>query len=376
MLHPSLRPLGLLLFLAPALSAQDKVDFQTHVLPILEKSCIECHRTTFTDADGRQRRPKGGVAMDTKESFLKGKQGRNGSKPIFVAGKPAESMIIEMVTMPADDEDRMPPPGKKDPLSEAQIKVLERWIEQGADFGTWAGKATVDGTKVEGGDEERGGRGFRPQPREDYITPLAKDLKPLSAETLQKAAGEKGRIEPLREDSPLLRVSFPGHEDEVTDVDLAALAPLADHVVILGLGRTKITDAAAPAIAKMKKLVRLDVRETGVGDASIKTFASLPELRMLNVYGTKMTDKGLADLAKAGKLEQLFVWQTGVSAQAVEKLKQELPKLRVSFAADLPQGERGQGNRRGRGQRGGQARGGRPGEGGGEKGGEGGKGGR
>ena len=51
---------------APTLAAQAKVDFQKQIWPILDKNCTECHRATYTDENGRRRRPKGRVAVDTR----------------------------------------------------------------------------------------------------------------------------------------------------------------------------------------------------------------------------------------------------------------------------------------------------------------------
>jgi len=46
-------------FAAPTVG-QDKLDFRTDVLPILEKSCASCHKTAYKDDRGRLRKPKGG----------------------------------------------------------------------------------------------------------------------------------------------------------------------------------------------------------------------------------------------------------------------------------------------------------------------------
>lgn len=338
-----LRLLAIPLCLA-ALHAQEgkgKLDFQAAILPILQTSCFDCHRSAHTDDGGRLRRPKGGVALDSKQAILRGKQGRRGNQPLFTAGKPEQSLIVEVVTLPADDEDHMPPADKKDPLTEAQVKLLKQWIAEGGEFGSWIGAPAAAAA-------DAGPGGADPMPRADVLAPLAKGLKPLADDVLQKAAGQKARIEPMADGSPLLRVSFPGHEDELADADLQALQPLAGHVAVLDLGRSKVGDGAAAAIGKMQRLLRLDLRETAAGDATVKALAALPELRWLNLYGTRITDKALDDVAKMPKLERLYVWQTGVTPEAVAKLEQVRPKLQVVATAQLPEGERGGEGRRGR----------------------------
>ena len=60
--------------IAAALGAQGKIDFQQRTLPILERSCVECHASAHTGPDGKLKRPKGGVALDNKDAIA-GKAG-------------------------------------------------------------------------------------------------------------------------------------------------------------------------------------------------------------------------------------------------------------------------------------------------------------
>ncbi len=93
------------------------VDFLTQVKPILESACVNCHGPD--QADGELR-------LDTLEYTLKG--GDNG--PALVPGKPDESLLFELVTLPEDDSEVMPPKGET--LASSQIAVLKQWIEDGA----------------------------------------------------------------------------------------------------------------------------------------------------------------------------------------------------------------------------------------------------
>ena len=132
--------LVLLMVLAAPLAAQSKkkIDFAKDVFPILDRNCTECHRATYTDENGRKRRPKGRVMLDTLANIKKSKRGK-----LFVAKKPDDSIIMESITLPAEDEDRMPPPKKGPPLSKTQVDLIKRWIEEGADFGAWTGEAAA-----------------------------------------------------------------------------------------------------------------------------------------------------------------------------------------------------------------------------------------
>lgn len=105
-------------FLAPRLFAGD-VDFVRDVRPIFEKHCDECHGA---------KKQKSGLRLDVKSAAFKGGDGYGAS---IVAGKTAESPLIELVTS-ADAETRMPP--NKPALSAAEIETLTKWIAEGANW--------------------------------------------------------------------------------------------------------------------------------------------------------------------------------------------------------------------------------------------------
>src|SRR5437016_12337236 len=100
-------------------SAAPAPDFSRDVRPLLEQHCFKCH--------GPQKQ-KGGLRLDTKEGAFK--TGESGEKAI-VPGHAAKSRLIKLVSS-KDDAERMP--SKGEPLSTAQIKLLKRWINAGADW--------------------------------------------------------------------------------------------------------------------------------------------------------------------------------------------------------------------------------------------------
>ena len=141
-----LATLMLLPILATTTNAQEvqsksAVKFEPHILPIFQKSCFDCHSDP---AQRKGREPDGGLRLDSPDSISNG--GNAGSA--IVAGKPDESLLYQLITLSNDDDAVMPARG--DLLTRDQISLVRKWIESGADFGTWKGgvNATSVGNKT------------------------------------------------------------------------------------------------------------------------------------------------------------------------------------------------------------------------------------
>ncbi|MCK5942640.1 MAG: hypothetical protein KAI24_11755 [Planctomycetes bacterium] len=332
------------LLAAPLAAQSNKVDFAKHVFPILEKHCTECHRTTYVDENGRKRRPKGRVMLDTRKNIEKSKRGK-----LFVAKKPGDSLVLESITLPADDEDRMPPPKKGPALSKKEIDLIRSWIEQGADFGKWtgeddggkddAGKPSPSKSKPKTTPAKKTGSARKKRGPSPVVT-LSKGLQPVAANLLAPFAAKDAKfsVQSIGDDNPLLRVSCCGRTDAVDDGALAQLLPIAEHVFELDLARSQVGDAGCEVLAKMKRLTKLDLRQSRVSNAGVKHLAACKELRTLNLFDTRIGDYALLALADLEHLEHLYVWKTDVSAKAVVRLREQRPDLRIVFAPDLPDG--------------------------------------
>lgn len=88
--------------------------FETKIAPLLVNHCFECH-----DAGTK----KGGLVLSRKSTAFAG--GESGK--VIVSGKAAESLLWESV-----QSDEMPK--KRAPLSAAEKKLLQQWIDGGADW--------------------------------------------------------------------------------------------------------------------------------------------------------------------------------------------------------------------------------------------------
>src|SRR6266853_678424 len=111
-------PCSLLCLLAvPLSSAAPKIDFDREIRPLFSDKCFACH-----GPDEKQR--QAGLRFDTKEGLR-----------VIVPGDSAKSRLYQRIGA-ADKANRMPPPASGLSLTDSQVELVRRWIDQGADWET------------------------------------------------------------------------------------------------------------------------------------------------------------------------------------------------------------------------------------------------
>ncbi len=291
------------------------------VAPILERRCVQCHK---------EGKAKGKLRMDTFEMLVKG--GKEG--PAFEAGNSANSNIIIRPELPEDDEEHMPPEGKKD-IEDYELAVLKWWIDSGAD----PTKTTAD---------------FEiPAPIKEAISKLlpasataAPDVSITPPEKI-----DEGPDAALQAAVAAIALEFPGalnFEAQGTsdltftavslrgsfdDAGFAKLEKFLPQLVSLDLSASKITDQSLAKLTTATKLRILRLAETDITDGGIDHLLKLDALESINLYGTKITDAGVSKLAALPNLKRLYLWQTAVTPEAIEALKQKLPSCDIIIGA-------------------------------------------
>ena len=113
-----MRLLGLFI-LSASFAGAAMVDFDRQVRPIFESRCYECHG---------EKKQKAGVRFDQRDTVL---HGGDAGKPLVVAGKSGESILVQKITS-SDADEMMPPKGER--LTAEQIATLKAWIDEGANW--------------------------------------------------------------------------------------------------------------------------------------------------------------------------------------------------------------------------------------------------
>ncbi len=96
-----------------------EIDFAKHIQPLLAKKCVSCH--------GPEKQ-KAGLRLDRKGAVLKGGDDLG---PAIVPGKSRESPLFRVV---AGLEEGLEMPAEGEKLTAAEINLLKRWIDSGAEW--------------------------------------------------------------------------------------------------------------------------------------------------------------------------------------------------------------------------------------------------
>ena len=292
---------------------EEQVAYADIVQPILNKRCVECHK---------KGKSKGKLRMDTFDMLVKG--GKEGSA--IEPGVAEDSNIVIRPELPMDDEEHMPPEGKKD-IEEHELAVVKWWINEGADP-----KKTVGELKL----------------TDEIRTAIGKlDLGLGTGEAAVAEAPSDQPSDDLRTTVTKLSADFPGGltfesqssanltftgvslRKNLTDELFVKLDPILSKMVAVDLSATSVTDASIAKLAAAKDLRMVRLSETGITDASMDTLAKLTKLESVNLYGTKVTDAGVKKLAALPNLKRLYLWQTTVTPAAIEEIKKALPAVEI-----------------------------------------------
>jgi hypothetical protein len=237
----------------------------------------------------------------------------------LVAGLPDQSNVYQLITLPADDTDIMPPKGK--PLTERQIAFIKRWIEEGAgmdDGQEWpvddeAGKALTD-------------TGFG-------IDAMSAGI-PAPDATLVAALEEQGvYVRQLSANGALLEIDFSHADLPAGGLGLERLAAIAPNVYSLDLKRTRISDDDLASLTSLTGLRKLSLQRTKITDAALAHVAKLDKLEVINLYSTAIGDAGSKHLEGLKNLKEIYLFETQVSTAGALSLRAALPLAKVDLGA-------------------------------------------
>ena len=301
----------------------EPVSFHNHILPLFQKRCLNCHGETYVK-NGRTIKPTAGLQLDSYEMVIKG----NLDGTIVTPGDPTVSTLYQVVILPDDDPELMPPKGE--PLTEEERTMIKRWILEGAGEQPAAEAADPNAKPIQKAQNELA-TGTAVQ----EVSPLQLLARGVSipGKSQIKSAGDQSQalVTQLSERNPLVRAEFSSFAGEINDSNLSPLSSLKNNISHFDVSRTKVTDKAIDAAAGMQRLYWFSARRTLVSDKNLGSLSKLKHLTYLNLSETKVSDRGLKSIAAIKSLKEVYLWGSKVTEEGAAFLQKELPEAKIIF---------------------------------------------
>ena len=173
-----------ILSMGSVVAAEDKVDFQRDVRPILSDKCFFCHGF---DPETRE----ADLRLDTPEGAYE----NLGGYSAVVPGKVKESELYLRI-ISTKKKEMMPPPESHKTLSPEEIETLKKWIEQGAGYQEhWAYEDIKKANAPEGKEidhfvtqqwDDAGVQGSKSASRDVLLRRLSWDLRGVPPSTQER----------------------------------------------------------------------------------------------------------------------------------------------------------------------------------------------
>ena len=193
----------------------------------------------------------------------------------IVPGSPEESEIVRRVHLPDEDEEHMPPDGKR-PLDETEIRILERWIALGAS----------DTIRL----EHLG--------QSEPLTDLVKSL--MEPDPMEKWANL-----PRVADSTVQNLSS----------DYLTIKRIASNIDALSVDAFMPPEYHSEAVTDLKRIaeniVELDLSGLPIGSEEMGLIAACKNLEWLEIDKTPVTDSGIGYVENTIKIEHLKGFRNG-----------------------------------------------------------------
>lgn len=285
----------------PTNKDQDKIPenplIYEHVVDrIFENNCVSCHNPN---------KQKGELVMNNLDGLMKGGEVGN----TIVPGDSEKSELIRRLHLPEDDEEHMPPEGKK-PLSDTEIRILERWIALGSSD-TMRLDNLENGELLVGLVKEL----MEPDPMEKWAK-----LPKVADSTLLNLSSDYLTIDRVANNSDALRIVAylpPEYNPEY----IMALSRVAVNIVELDFSGLPIGAQEIGLVASCANLEWLELDRTPITDSEIDALKTLSKLRLLKIYHTDISDSSITVFENLKNLKSLYLWGTNISEQALAELK-------------------------------------------------------
>jgi hypothetical protein len=249
--------------------------------------------------------------LDSPEFILKG--GKEGKS--VVPHQTEQSLISKRIFMAEGDEEHMPPKGKLQ-LTEAETKVLNWWIKEGASFDklvkdfnqtpeikaallTFQGSGnSVDSPKISNIPE--------------------KEVEKGSEQSIAVLKRSGILVMPVALNSNYLQLNLRGINP--TEEDIKQIIELKKQIVWMNASGVNSAEELISILPQLAELRVLHLNKTNFSDKEMSSLKDLGRLKTLNLSNTFVTEEGLKHLKSLKELRKLFLYSSKVDFGLLKNL--------------------------------------------------------
>ena len=139
------------------------------------------------------------------------------------------------------------------------------------------------------------------------------------------------KLLPIEGDVGLQVISSIDQKLAMNDEDIRVLLLIAQHLVVLDLTQSEVTDQGLETLKKFPNLQSLTLEGSSkITSAGIRHLVDVTSLEKLNLVRVKLDDSAVDFLSKMGGLREVYLYDSQISDEAIQRLKDERPQVFVN----------------------------------------------
>ncbi|TDQ18682.1 putative membrane protein [Algoriphagus boseongensis] len=280
--------------------------FRDLVQPIMEAKCISCHK------EGKM---KGELRLDKIEGIKKG--GETG--PFFLAGDTENSLFLQKIHLPLEDEDHMPPKNKAQ-LTDEEIEILRLWVASGGSFDQKVADLNQDEPLFQLASNR-------------FTSEKTYSFSPASEDDIEELNNFFRKVKPIYPGSPALEAAYFG-ASTFDPNSLSELKSVKKQIVRLNLNRMPLQEVDLGFLQDFTHLEELQLNFTGISSSQLKSIENINSLQSLAISGNSLGSESLESLKKLSSLRKLFFWESNLTEDEQKSLQDALPNTKIDFGFD------------------------------------------
>lgn len=289
------------------MDVQEAKVYEDLVRPIFEEKCYACHSS---------KKQKGKLRLDSQIAIEMGGKNKN----LIIPHEVEKSLLSQRLFLKDSDEEHMPPKGKPQ-LTDAELKIINWWIKEGASFDKKVGEIPQSAEiKASLLSFQKGSAIIKSTPNIPE-----KEVEKASEEKIANLKNAGILALPVAANSNYLLINLRGITPQ--DKEIEALRSLKKQIVWFNASNVKNTKSWSEVLKDLTQISILHLNKTDFSDEEMKNLQGLANLQTLNLTNTQVSEKGLESLKDLKKLQKVFLYKSKTDFSKLDFKK--FPKIKI-----------------------------------------------